>query len=144
MTEFEKDKPLTEEQLQDIINTIIKYTKLGYSMPEITIKLHDYTITQLSRIKREYEEEHGWFSARELKEFERLRREREAQEAFEKLSPENRRQYEQVVENRIRNRQLEFVEMLRKNNMLKQEKLPKGQEIKTSKRRKKDDEDLDM
>lgn len=153
MSEYE-DEEITEEQAQFIMDRIIRFTKLGYKMPEIIIKMQEYSMEQLFRIKRDYEERNGWFTKQELREFELLRRKRKERQALENLSPEERSRYEeekkaeeQRREERIKNRQAEFVEMLRANNMMKQENTKQGRKPKTNlnKRDKQSDiDDIDM
>lgn len=68
------------------------YVMLGYTQAEITDIL-GCSSSYLTEIKQKYVEQGEWFTLKEIREFERQRKEREEQEAFDNLSPEEQQKY---------------------------------------------------
>ena len=88
----ERQREKTQEKHKNIMNKIKEYTELGYSMIEISEEfITEYDYNYLLNIKREYIKENGWYTEEEIKEFKKLRIEREELEKEQILEEERRR-----------------------------------------------------
>lgn len=92
----------------EVMNKVKEYTELGYTLTEISNFIPEYGYGFLRHIKTIYAEKNGWYTKEQLKEFAKLRKLREAEEAkraFENLPPEEKR----IIEEERTKRQEEII-----------------------------------
>ncbi len=109
----ERQDKVLEAKHEAVIKKIKEYTELGYMLNEMMDFITEYNYASLTKIRKQYIKENGWYTEEELQEFELKRKEREAEEAriaLEKLSEEEKIALTKKLEEEKRKRQEELKE----------------------------------
>lgn len=88
----ERQEKAIKRKRKRVMKKMKQYTELGYTLQEMSEGLiKEYSRSELSQIKEEYEDELGWYTKEELKEFARLRKQRE----YDALPEDEKRRIEE-------------------------------------------------